>query len=65
MLLMMYSLTNLHVVSWGTREVKPTPTEEADEAQKELDMEVKQAEADGNSKVSAMIKKITRKCTIE
>ncbi len=28
MLLMMYSMTNLHVVSWGTREVKQTKTEE-------------------------------------
>ncbi len=27
MLLMMYALTNLHIVSWGTREVKPTKSE--------------------------------------
>ena len=58
MLLMMYSLTNLHVVSWGTREVKPTPTEEADAVQKELDVKAKQAGEDGKNKVMAMLQKV-------
>lgn len=45
MLLMIYSICNLHVVSWGTREVKQTPTEKQEEEarleQKRLEEEAK------------------------
>ena len=34
MLLMIYALTNLHVVSWGTREVKSTKTEKEEQEAK-------------------------------
>lgn len=36
MLLMIYSMTNLHVVSWGTREVKQTKTEKQEEEDKKF-----------------------------
>ncbi len=34
MLLMIYALTNLNVVSWGTREVKTTKTEKEEQEAK-------------------------------
>ena len=34
LLLIVYSLCNLHVVTWGTREVKPTATQKEKEAEK-------------------------------
>ena len=36
MLLMMYALTNLHVISWGTREVKQTKTEKQLEEERKV-----------------------------
>ena len=44
MLLMIYSMCNLHVVSWGTREVKQTPTEKQMEEQKKEMAELKRLE---------------------
>ena len=42
LLLMIYSLCNMHVVSWGTREVKQTKTEkEVEENMKLLEQEMK------------------------
>lgn len=60
MLLMIYSLTNLNVVSWGTREVKPTPSEEAEAAKKEQEAEVNTPESEGTNKIMAMINKVSR-----
>lgn len=36
LLLMVYSLCNLNVVSWGTREVKQTKSEKEDEEAKQI-----------------------------
>jgi len=51
MLLMIYSICNLHVVSWGTREVKQTATEKKEEEekkeQKRLEEEAKKQQKKG------------------
>ena len=36
MLLMIYALTNLHVISWGTREVVQTKTEKEEQEEKKV-----------------------------
>jgi len=41
MLLMIYAICNLHVVSWGTREVKQTPTEKKIEDEMKAEVEQK------------------------
>jgi len=41
MLLMIYAMCNLHVVSWGTREVKQTPTEKQMQEEKQAEIENK------------------------
>ena len=40
MLLMIYAILNLHVISWGTREVKKSEDELGNEEKRKLEMEM-------------------------
>ena len=53
MLLMIYSMCNIHVVSWGTREVKQTPTEKQMEEQRKEMAELKRLEEEKKKKGDA------------
>ena len=49
MLLIIYSMCNLNVVSWGTREVKATKTELQQEEEKKLQKELEQKQKNGTA----------------
>ena len=50
MLLMIYAILNLHVISWGTREVKKTPAELEEEEKRKVEVELLKMEEEAKNK---------------
>jgi len=55
MLLVIYSVCNMHVVSWGTREAKQTPTEKQQEQLAEQQRQLEEQQKKGTSSGSALM----------